>query len=229
MIMTNDQLTIDFQPEPNLGREDFILGACNALAADWIDRWPDWPGRIRGLVIHGPADCGKSHLGTIWSRMNGARTLKHIDENTLATIAPGAHLLLDHPAPGSAWPDDQFFHLLNHLTDGEGSVLILSRLPMSQFNWALPDLMSRLNGLPAAEITAPEDDLLIAVMQKQAEDLGFSLDGDIARYICHRIERSFSAAGQTVQQVNAVALSRKKKVTIAMVRDLLDQIEPRLV
>ena len=58
--MTDDQLTIDFAPEPSLSRADFVLGSCNALAADWIDRWPDWPGRIRGLVIHGPADCGKS-------------------------------------------------------------------------------------------------------------------------------------------------------------------------
>ena len=226
--MTDDQLTIDFAPKPSLSRADFVLGSCNALAADWIDRWPDWPGRIRGLVIHGPADCGKSHLGAIWVEASKALLLSRIDAATIADIGADSNLLLDHPRPGADWPEDVLFHLLNRLAGGEGSVLVLSRQPMINLGWQLADLSSRLGGLVAAEITTPDDDVLIAVMQKHADDLGLALDGEIARYILQRIERSFTAARHAVSQINAVAMRRKKKVSLALVRDILDQIQPRL-
>ena len=240
--MSDDQLTIDFLPEINVSRGDFVLGSCNALAADWIDRWPDWPGRIRGLVIHGPADCGKSHLGEIWKQASHAAVLDKIDANTLESIDADSNLLLDHPAPGEGpgevpgedWPENDFFHLLNRLAGGEGSVLILSRWPMTaqsmgMTGWRLADLSSRLAGLAAAEITPPDDAMLVAVMQKHADDLGFALDGDTARYIATRMERSFHAARQIIQKINIMALRRKKKVNLAMVRDILDQNEPRLL
>ena len=227
--MTDNQLTIDFQTETSFSRTDFVLGACNALAADWIDRWPDWPGKIRGLVIHGPADSGKSHLGEIWKEASQATVLDSIGLGMDLPESSGVNLLLDHPQPGEAWPEDAFFHLLNRLAGGEGSVLVLSRKPMNMMDWQLPDLSSRLAGLAAAEITAPDDQILIAVMQKHADDLGFALDGDIARYITNRIERSFSASKKIIGQINAVALRRKKKVNLAMVRDILDQTEPRLI
>ena len=41
------QLPLDLHFLTAQGREDFILGDCNRLAAAWIDRWPDWPGPIR--------------------------------------------------------------------------------------------------------------------------------------------------------------------------------------
>lgn len=227
--MTDNQMTIDFVSEPSFGRDDFVLGSCNALAADWIDRWPDWPGRIRGLVIHGPADCGKSHLGAIWSEKSSAVMLNRLDGEAADRITPQSHILLDHPMPGAAWPEDRFFHLLNRLAEGEGSVLILSRQPMAGLEWGLADLASRLAGLAAAGITTPDDEVLVAVMQKHADDLGLALDGEIARYISNRIERSFTAARHAVRQINEVALRRKKKVSLAMARDILDHLEPRLL
>lgn len=227
--MTDNQMTIDFAAEPSHARADFVLGSCNAIAADWIDRWPDWPGRIRGLVVHGPADCGKSHLGAIWCETSHAPVITRLDAESDAMIGAQSHILLDHPMPGDDWPEDLFFHVLNRLAEGGGSVLILSRQPMGGLKWGLADLRSRLGGLAAAEITPPDDAVLVAVMQKHADDLGLALDGDIARYMSNRIERSFSAARHVVAQINNVALRRKKKVTLAMVRDILDTLEPRLI
>jgi chromosomal replication initiation ATPase DnaA len=138
-------------------------------------------------------------------------------------------VLLDHPKPGVDWPEDRFFHLLNRLAEGDGSVMILSRQPMGDLGWELADLKSRLAGLAAVEITAPDDEVLVAVMQKHADDLGLALDGEVARYMSNRIERSFSAARYAVEQIKDVALQRKKKVNLAMARDILDKLEPRFI
>ena len=89
--------------------------------------------------------------------------------------------------------------------------------------------MSFLAGLVAAEITTPDDSLLTALVQKHADDLGLALDGEVVRYIVGRMERSFSSARAIIAATNALALARKKKVTISMARVVLDQQQPRLL
>ena len=224
-----EQTTMSFDRAPSHGRGDFVLGACNSLAADWIDRWPDWPGRIAGLLVHGPADCGKSHLGAIWLEMSGGRSLVGLDGLDLATLDGNPHVLLDHPAPGADWPEDLFFHLLNRLAELDGSVLVLSRLPAAKLNWSLPDLSSRLAGMMAAEIASPDDAVLVAVMRKIADDRGLALEPEALRYAASRMERSFSAARKTVEMIDKLSMARKKGASMAMVREVLDTLEPRLL
>lgn len=226
--MNTSQFTIDFTSPPSFEREDFVLGGCNALAADWIDRWPDWPGRIPGIFLLGPADSGKSHLASIWMKTSGARLLQSLTPEDLDTLGPAPHIALDHPLPGVRWPEDILFHLLNRVSEG-GSLLVMSRVPAAEMGWSLADVASRLAGLVAAEITTPDDNLLMALVQKHADDLGLALDGEVARYIVGRMERSFTSARTTIAAVNALALARKRKVTISMAREVLDQQHPRLL
>jgi len=226
--MNTTQFTINFTSPPSFEREDFVLGGCNALAADWIDRWPDWPGRISGVFLRGPADSGKSHLAAIWMKVSGAKLLTALSSADLEELEPNPHLVLDHPHPGDAWPEDVLFHLLNRIADG-GSLLVLSRVPVAEMGWVLADVSSRLAGLVAAEITPPDDALLTALVQKHADDIGLPLDGEVARYIVERMERSFSAAKVIIVEINALALARKKKATISMAREVLDQHQPRLL
>jgi len=226
--MNTSQFTIDFSSPPSFEREDFILGGCNAIAADWIDRWPDWPGRIPGVFLLGPADAGKSHLAAIWMKMSNASLLKKLSPDDLEVLGPAPHVALDHPLPGPSWPEDILFHLLNRISEG-GSLLVLSRVPAAEMGWSLADVASRMAGLVAAEITTPDDSLLTALVQKHADDLGLALDGEVVRYIVGRMERSFSSARAIIAATNALALARKKKVTISMAREVLDQQQPRLL
>jgi chromosomal replication initiation ATPase DnaA len=222
--MSDSQLTMEFPAMRSLGRDDFILGACNASAADWIDRWPDWPGRIKGVVIHGPEDSGKSHLGAIWKNLSDAHLVTHLDENSMTNVENMPHQIWDHPKPGPDWPDDLVFHCLNTLTDIGGSVLILSRLPMSELDWTLKDNNSRLRGLVSASITTPDDDVLLSLLHKHADDIGLTLDGDVARYIVNRVDRRFDAVADVMKMLNAACLSGQRKLTIPVARIVLDEI-----
>ena len=224
-----EQTAMRFEPAPSYARGDFALGPCNSLAADWVDRWPDWPGRIRGLVVHGPADSGKTHLGEIWREASGGALLARLGDLDQAGLGANPHLVLDHPEPGDGWPEEDMFHLLNRLMEAGGSVLVLSRRPVSGQAWALPDLASRLAGMVAAEITSPDDAVLSAVMRKIADDRGLALGPEVLRYAVSRMERSFSAARKAVELLDGISLARKGKPTLAMAREVLDGLEPRLL
>jgi chromosomal replication initiation ATPase DnaA len=223
--MGSSQFTIDLAFSPSIERADFVLGGCNALAADWVDRWPDWPGRIKGLVLHGPADCGKSHLAAIWAKTSGATLLTELDAQSIHGLDDNPHVIWDHPAPSSSWPDDQVFHVLNRLAELNGSLLILSRVPMAELDWTLADVASRLNGLVSASIDSPDDDVLAAVIHKLADDCGLALDHDVSQYIVNRIDRSFAMARRLVTELNKVTLSEQHKLTIHLARMVLAREE----
>jgi len=58
------QMAFELPHRAAMDMADFLVAPANADAVAWIDRWPDWPGRV--LVVHGPPGCGKSHLGNVW-------------------------------------------------------------------------------------------------------------------------------------------------------------------
>ena len=43
------QIPMDLSFRSAQDRANFFISISNQLAADWIDRWPDWPGQIQGL------------------------------------------------------------------------------------------------------------------------------------------------------------------------------------
>ena len=221
--MSDNQLTMDFSSHPSYARDDFILGACNALAADWIDRWPDWPGRIKGVVIEGPEASGKSHLASIWQNISHANLMTKLDEVSLASIEQSPHLIWDNPTPGPDWEDDLLFHHLNTLTDIGGSVLVLTRKPMTALNWSLADNNSRMRGLVNAAITTPDDDVQLGLIFKHADDIGLALDVDVARYIVNHADRSFKSAQNIVALMNDACLKNKRKLTIPVAKSVLEQ------
>lgn len=221
--MPPSQITMDFQSPPSNDRTDFVLGACNALAADWIDRWPDWPGRISGLVLIGPEASGKSHLASIWQTMSSARVMTSLDDRSIFTLDECKHIIWDNFEASANWPDDLMFHFLNRLTELQGSLLILSRRPMAEMQFGLDDVASRLNGLSSAVIDTPDDDVLTAVLHKLADDLGLALDPEVTRYIVSRINRSFLTAQQIITALNKVTLAEQRKLTVPLARDVMDE------
>ena len=221
-IMPAQQLTMDLLPPPSFAREDFVLGGCNAMAADWVDRWPDWPGRIKGVVLYGPPACGKSHLAAIWQTRSQAKSYTKIDDTSIYDLDDTPHMIWDHPMPGADWPEDLIFHLLNRLTEIDGSLLILAHHPMAAVDWHIADVASRLKGLSSVAITTPDDEMLAALLHKHADDMGLALDQGVVRYITSRMDRRFDAAHQIMVKLNEMALATKKNVTIPLARDVLE-------
>jgi hypothetical protein len=120
-------------------------------------------------------DCGKSHLAAIWAKASHAKIMTGLDEQSIHQLDDNPHVIWDHPVPSSAWPDDLVFHVLNRLTELDGSLLILSRMPMAELDWGLADVTSRFNGLAGVAITSPDDDVLMAVLHKLADDWRLTL------------------------------------------------------
>jgi chromosomal replication initiation ATPase DnaA len=213
------QLVLALDHAVSFARDDFLRGPSNAAALTLVERWPDWPDRIMGLI--GPQGSGKSHLAAIWAEAAGARVLsaKLLDEATLpAALTTGALVLED-----LAWDglDERIlFHLLNLVREEGATLLITGRSPFSTIPVKTRDLASRLRALPSVTLAAPDDVLLRSLIGKLAADRQFAVDEALVNYLANHIERSFAAAHAAVVRLDEEAMRQHRPVTRALAAEL---------
>jgi chromosomal replication initiation ATPase DnaA len=181
-----------------LGAADFILSASNQSAAEWLSEPGRWP-MPRSLLV-GPAASGKSHLAGMFAAATGGTVIEDADRLT---------------------DGEPLFHAWNAATAGTPLLLTARRLPKF---WAhsLPDLASRLAATPLVRVDDPDDGLLAAVLEKRFADKGLRVGGDVIAWLVTRIERSFAAASEIVEALDAVALANKRAISVPLARELLE-------
>jgi chromosomal replication initiation ATPase DnaA len=214
------QLAFALPHAESLTRDNFLEGPANAAGLALIDSWPEWPNRIMLLV--GPEGSGKSHLAAIWAEQAGARsTTAHA---LTAAAVPGAlatGALVVEDLRSSDFDDRALFHLMNLAREDGAFVLVTARVPPSAFEIELRDLRSRLRAIPAVSLLPPDDQLFRALVVKFCADRQLAVDESVVSYLATRIERSYAAARQAVELLDAEALRLGRPVSRALAAELL--------
>lgn len=226
------QLVLDLPLRPAFGREDFLVAPCNAQAVAWIDCWPDWPDRV--LVVHGPPGCGKSHLAAVWRNRSGAVPLRLPAQSELGTgaeaapdrLPPGdiAHVIDDADRTLAERADTEFLlHLVNRVRAAGGWLLLTGTSPPARWPAVLPDLHSRLAAAHSVAVDLPDDALVSGLVVKLFADRQLAVGPDVVAYIATRAERSFDAIRQAVAAIDRAGLAAGRRVTVPLVRTILDR------
>lgn len=220
------QLVFDLPVRAAVGRQDFFVSTANQAAVDLIDRWPDWPASTLFLV--GPPGSGKSHLAQVWCGASGA-ALRPADslrtEAVPDALSAGALALED--APGAQLDERAFFHLMNHAREHRAFVLVTSQVAPARWPVELADLKSRLRASPVAELKAPDDALLRAVLVKHFADRQIAVDEALISYMIARMERSPEAARRLVAEIDSRALAERAPVTRRFAGRVMDALAGR--
>ncbi|MDP6353238.1 MAG: DNA replication protein [Alphaproteobacteria bacterium] len=213
-------LALDFRPA--LGAEDFLVAPANADAVAWIDRWPAWP--AGGLALCGPVGCGKTHLAQVWKTRSNAAVIAAEDflgSDPIDLLGGAGAAVVEGAEAGIA--ERALLHLYNILAQGHGHLLLTGIAPPARWPIALADLRSRLGALPVAQVGAPDDAVLAAVMVKQFADRRLTVDDKVVGYILSRIERSFDAVRRVVAAIDRAALGRRRRLTVALAREVIGE------
>jgi len=98
--------------------------------------------------------------------------------------------------------------------------------PPIRHEFEVKDLASRLRAAPSVAIREPDEELLNAILVKSFNDRQITLGAEVLQYITPRIERSFEAVRDLVNEIDNQSLSEKRNVTVPFIRDILKkQIE----
>lgn len=213
------QLPLDLQIRSTEQHGDFIISDCNSIAAQWIDRWPDWVGQFCALNIAGPEASGKSHLAAVWQAKSGAALLGDLDDD-LAGLGDALHFVIDLGRVSLG--ETGLFHLFNHTRDIGGSLLITSTQPVARMAWQLPDLASRMRAVNLAMIDGPDDRLLHALLHKNFVERQLYAPENVIQYLVARMERSFAAARDVVVRMDRLSLANRSQITLSLARSVME-------
>ena len=219
----SEQLIFDLPIKTAFGREDFFVTTANATAVQIVENWPRWP--MGKLVLVGPSGAGKSHLAHIWAELTDgividARTLTDVDLHEISQAAVCVENM--HLVAGNEGLEAHGFHLHN-LAQETGAPLLMTGIGVpTSWGIALPDLASRIQGTSVAELRAPEDTLLNAVMVKQFSDRQIAIDPKVVNFVLPRMERSFAGVAKLVALLDRAALKAGKPISVKLARQVLD-------
>jgi DnaA regulatory inactivator Hda len=231
-VSTPAQLPLALPHRPALGREDFLVAEANQTAVAWIDLWPSWP--QSALVLHGPSGSGKTHLAQVWRHTSGAAeadAARLLSADPPDLLGAGTELLLDDADRVVAQAQDRdvverrLLHLYNVVRERGGHLLLTARSAPARWELRLPDLRSRLLAATCAELGAPDDQLIQAVLIKLFADRQLRVPPEVVRFLLLRMERSFSEAERIVDALDAASLAQRKEITVPLARTVLNTPE----
>jgi len=223
--VTLAQLILDLPHRAALGAEDFLVSDCNLAAVRLIDAWPNWQDHVQLLI--GPPASGKTHLARVWQALSGAQGLepKHLAMDFVDSMSAGTPLVVED-ADRVAYDEKTLFHLLNLAREKRLFVLLTARTVPSRWPFSLPDLLSRLNAVPAVEIGPPDEALIRTVMLKHFADRQLDIDPKVLTYLALHVDRSLAAAEAAVAAVDRAALATGRKISRQLVIETLQASAP---
>ena len=225
------QYLMKFSSNVYFGEEDFLVTACNELAYKKIKLWPYW--QHFALSIFGPKSCGKSHLAHIWiSRVQNSLPqpieipiipAQNINmKNVNKFINNYQYLVIDNF--DAEINEEALFHLYNAFNTPEHFALFTSEIPLAKIPLKLPDLRSRLNTIPVAEILMPDDEMLTALIAKLFNDKQIIISQEILDYILKNAERSFNYIARLINEIDDISWTYGRAVTIPIVREAINNL-----
>ncbi len=211
------QLVLDLPVRQALGRADFFVAPCNAMAVTQLDAWQQWPqGR---LALVGPSGSGKTHLSHVWAGMTGAKIVKAV--NLQLSDSSGALVVEDVESIDGN--EEALFHVYNALHATGYPLLITGQSAPSRWELSLADLRSRLESVPVVQLESPDDDLLSMIMVKLFDDRQLPVSPKLIRFLVARVGRSYEAVHQMVAELDKAALAARKPLTVHLASKFLKE------
>ena len=224
------QLPLPLRVNPELGFNEFHPGS-NGEVIRHLKAAAAGVGESL-IYLWGPPKVGKSHLLNAFCKCAApVRSVALLNLEEDAFQDPCAFegleafdaLCLDNLEAISGDADREYalFVLFNQLRD-RGHVLIVSarQLP-DTLGISLDDLRSRLNWGLTLRLHPLTDETLAEALCLKARAQGIELGPEASRYLTHRSQRTLEELLKVLDQVDAVSLERKRRITIPLIREIL--------
>lgn len=217
---TTGQIPIRF-PESDLGFDDMAITSANRSICGAIRRPERWP--YHAFCLIGPVGSGVTTLAAAWGREREAHFVP-IASLSEVVSSEGEHLT----------EQDLVIDDVDAIQDAEALLLVLSGIKRNgrhillaghsvpaQWRVDSPDLQSRLQAAPLAEIPAPDEDLMRARLRRAFARSYLDLPKTVEDYLVTRLGLDYSLIEQSAELL--AGASGERALTIPLVREILGE------
>jgi DnaA family protein len=121
----------------------------------------------------------------------------------------------------SIW-QESLFHFYNCLQEQSRYLLVAAKNSPNQLNLSLPDLSSRLSSGVLFQVHELNDEERLAALQQRAHLRGLELSEEVGQFLLLRLPRDSQALFSALVQLDKASLSLKRKLTIPLVKTILN-------
>ncbi len=214
-----NQLLLGFDFEQNFKNLDFYVSKSNIHVYDLIDNWKIKSQRFLNIV--GDKFSGKTHLINIFLEKN--RGLKFqandLDDHLLKKTKIYENVILEDLTSNTN--EELLYSLINTIESENKNLIITSRIPISNINFKLSDIQSRLKNFFLTKIENPDDDLMFALILKNLSDRQIIIDKKLIDYITKRVVRSYSKIFDFIYKIDQLSLKKKKSIDFKIIKEAL--------
>ena len=121
-----------------------------------------------------------------------------------------------------------FFHKFNELYSKKSQIVMTSDKPPKSLKGFENRLQSRFENSVMADITPPELDTKIAIIEKKCEFNNISLNKDIINYIATNLGDNIREIEGAISNINAYATLMRQEITLEFAKNIIkDQIKEK--
>ena len=234
---------------PRYTFETFVVGNHNRLAHAAAQSIVEQPGhRFNPLFVYGGVGLGKTHLlhaiGHAMSTL-GMQVLycssEQFTNDLISAIRQQsteefrnnyrqvALLLIDDIQfiGGKESTQEEFFHTFNHLHAGGRQVVVSSDRPPKEIATLEARLRSRFEGGLQADISQPDLETRVAILQSKAQSLNHSVSVDVLMLIAERVESNIRELEGALNRLIIQAPLHDRPLDRSVAEEILDTLVPQ--
>ncbi|MDR0702734.1 MAG: chromosomal replication initiator protein DnaA [Azoarcus sp.] len=233
---------------PGFTFDTLVTGRANDLARAAAEQVAQKPGTsYNPLFIYGGVGLGKTHLvhaiGNEVFKHNPRAVVRYVHSEDFASDVVHAYqqksfdaLKLYYRSLDLLIIDDiqffrtkertkeEFFHAFNALTEAKKQIVITCDTYPKEIQGLEDRLISRFDWGLTVQIEAPELEMRVAILQKKAEALKTSLDGDVAFLIAKNLRSNVRELEGALNKVVAYARFHGRDISLDLAKEALKDL-----
>lgn len=228
------QLTLPIQPPDANTFQNFYISPRNRILLQCLKNFSLKTGEPY-IYIWGNPDAGCTHL--LHACCHAAQEqgfsvaylpLSAIKKTSSPEIFRGLELIdmvcideLESIATDRVW-QEALFHLYNRLQEQLHYLLIAAKNVPQCLGFSLQDLVSRLASSVLFQVHALNDNERLIALQQRARFRGLEFSDEVGQFLLLRLPRHSKKLFSVLDQLDQASLSLKRKLTIPLVKTILD-------
>ena len=227
----------------------FVVGSSNQFAWEAARAVTESPGtHYNPFFLFGGVGLGKTHLmqaiGSAITLRNPEARVRYVHAETflnelISSISGNAMeafraryrrdvdvLLLDdiHVLEGKERTTEEFFHTFNSLAQAGKQIVLTSDRSPQELSGLDQRVRSRLMMGLSADITAPDFETRVAILQRRASELHYAMPSEVLQYVADAIRSNVRELHGALTRIGSYARIHRLPITVTMAREQLQRV-----